>query len=161
MLKSTLSEQRAQTRLQALSRGTSARPSERFFRLAGLPRGRPSDFSVSRDFREAARRIFHARGTSAKPSERFFSLAGLPQGRQSRPSRSRSLRKRRRRRARVFVLRHNLHIRFGFIHYSFPALTKCRDALCGGVLTVQYYQLFHQRKARTSSWLDLSEPVVK
>ena len=102
-----------------------------------------------------------ARGISARPSERFFRLAGLPQGRQSRPSRSRSLRKRRRRRARVFVLRHNLHIRFGFIHYSFPALTKCRDALCGGVLTVQYYQLFHQRKARTSSWLDLSEPVVK
>ena len=54
-----------------------------FLSLAGLPRGRPNDFSVSRDFREAARTIFLARGTSAKQSEGFFCLAGLPRSRLS------------------------------------------------------------------------------
>ena len=48
-----------------VARGTSAKPSEGFFRLAELPRSRPKDFSLSRDFREAARAVRHARGTSA------------------------------------------------------------------------------------------------
>ena len=47
------------------SRGTSAKPSERFFRLAGLPRSRRNGFSRSRDFRKADRAVRHARGTSA------------------------------------------------------------------------------------------------
>ena len=36
-----------------------------FLSLAGLPRSRPKDFSVSRDFRKADRAVRHARGTSA------------------------------------------------------------------------------------------------
>ena len=80
-----------------------------------------------------------ARGTSARPSERFFRLAGFPQGRQSRPSRSRRFRKRRRRRARVFMLRHNLHIRFGFALSAPDAAGVLVDAEVVAIRKVRVY----------------------
>ena len=122
--------------------GNPARLPKRILAFAGIPRESQSLSACLRTFRETARAIRHSRGTSASLPAEAASLYCLTFGSYSLQFNSLSFP------AQVPVpISEGRSIRY--IKRTVPAiLTKCRDALCDGVLTVQKNQ-FHQKKART------------
>ena len=98
--------------------GSPARLPKPFLPFAGTPRGCRKEFWPLRKSRERAKVFRHACGQSARPLELSDTLAGHPRAFRRRP--------------RVCIVRHSVHIHFSLIlfhfrpRFLFPGLRPCR-----------------------------------